>query len=192
MSTTQPIRNLKELKKFKDYYLKQEPNKRNYLLIIMGLNTALRISDLLSLQYKDVYDFEAKKVRDHLILTEKKTKKPNMIYLNQEIKNALLKNLDPAGQSEKSWLFQSQLQKRNPLSRQQAFRIVKKAAFSAGICENVSCHSLRKTFGYFAWKQGVLPAMLMEIYNHSSYTITRRYLGIEQDDKDGVYRKVKI
>ena len=190
MSTTQPIRNQKELKKFKEYYLKQEPNKRNYLLIIMGLNTALRISDLLSLQYSDVYDFETGRFRDHLILTEKKTKKVNMVYLNREIKNTLAASLDPSSQSGGSWLFQSQLQKRNPLSRQQAFRIVKKAAYSAGICENISCHSLRKTFGYFAWKQGVLPAMLMEIYNHSSYTITRHYLGIEQDDKDNVYQKI--
>ena len=42
---------------------------------------------------------------------------------------------------------------------------------------------MRKTFGYYAWKYGTPPAVLMDIYNHSSYEITKRYLGIKQDDK---------
>ena len=61
----------------------------------------------------------------------------------------------------------------------------------AGMPEHISCHSLRKTFGYHAWKQSVPPAMLMDIYNHSSYQITKRYLGIDQDDKDQVFEKIR-
>lgn len=57
--------------------------------------------------------------------------------------------------------------------------------------EHISCHSLRKTFGYHAWKQSVPPTMLMDIYNHSSYQITKRYLGIDQDDKDQVFEKIR-
>ena len=192
MSTTQPIRNQNELEKIKNYYLHQNPNRRNYLLIMMGLNTALRISDLLKLQYQDIYDFENNKIREHLIVTEKKTKKENVIYLNKEMRSAISEHLEFCCHDRTNWIFSSQLQKEKPLSRQQAYRIVKKAAESAGITEHISCHSLRKTFGYFAWKQGVLPTMLMEIYNHSSYTITKKYLGIEQDDKDEVYKKICI
>ena len=51
---------------------------------------------------------------------------------------------------------------------------------------------MRKTFGYYAWKCGTPPAILMDIYNHSSYEITKRYLGIKQDDKDSVFFKVNI
>ena len=192
MSTTQPIRNHHELDKFKDFYLTQKPNKRNYLLIITGLNTALRISDLLKLKIRDVYNFDKKELKKHLIVTEKKTQKVNVVYLNHELKTALSKSIDFAHSAPEDWIFESQLQKEKPLSRQQAFRIVKKAAEAAGISENISCHSLRKTFGYFAWKQGVLPTMLMEIYNHSSFRITKRYLGIEQDDKDEIYKKISF
>ena len=50
MKTTQPVRDIVELKKIKKYYREVKPNKRNFLLIICGLNTALRISDILKLR----------------------------------------------------------------------------------------------------------------------------------------------
>ena len=78
------------------------------------------------------------------------------------------------------------------ISRSQAWRIVRQAAEETGLDGNVSCHSLRKTFGYHAWKQGVPPAMLMMIYNHSSYQITKRYLGIIQEEKDDVFYHVQL
>ena len=47
MSKTQPIRSTTQLNQFKKYYQEIIPEKRNYALIILGLNTALRISDIL-------------------------------------------------------------------------------------------------------------------------------------------------
>lgn len=73
-----------------------------------------------------------------------------------------------------------------------AFRIIKKAADQCGLREHISCHSLRKTFGYYAWKQGIPPALLMSIYNHSSYEITKRYLCIDQQEKDKVYMEIQL
>lgn len=70
------------------------------------------------------------------------------------------------------------------------YRIIRKAAENSGLSGVISPHSLRKTFGYYAWKQGVPPVLLMEIYHHSSFDITKRYLGIEQDDRDEVFRKI--
>ena len=51
MSRTQPIRQADELNRFKDYYLKEHPNPRNYALIVLGLNTALRIGDILKITW---------------------------------------------------------------------------------------------------------------------------------------------
>ena len=74
----------------------------------------------------------------------------------------------------------------------QAWRIIRSTALAVKAKGRIACHSLRKTFGYFAWKSGVLPIMLMDIFNHSSFEITRRYLGISQDDRDKIYLNMEL
>lgn len=191
MSTTQPIRSTVQLNQFKKYYLEISPEERNYALIILGLNTALRISDILQLHVSDVWDCSKHKFKRHIEVMESKTGKQTSIYINKEVQHALAQcSLKQKDADE--FLFPSRKYKDMPLSRYQAYRIVKQAAVYAGMPEHISCHSLRKTFGYHAWKQSVPPAMLMDIYNHSSYQITKRYLGIDQDDKDQVFEKIKL
>nr|WP_296482862.1 site-specific integrase [uncultured Acetatifactor sp.] len=192
MCTTQPIRNAEQLKNFKEYYHSEKPDARNYLLIVMGLNSALRISDILGLRYGDVYDYPKREWKTHISIREQKTGKQNCIYMNQEIRETLEQYAAPSRHDSSSWLFGSQRQQAHPLSRYQAYRIVKNAGIYAGLDKNISCHSLRKTFGYHAWKQGVQPALLMNIYNHSSYNITKRYLCIDQEDRDEVFAKIRL
>ena len=188
MGTTQPIRNKKTLENFRNYYKKEENKPRNYALIVFGLNSALRISDILNLKWKDVCNSAG--YLEHIIVTEKKTGKKNVLALNRATKEALdyyrktIETID-----SEHYIFSSQKVKDEPITCSQAFRIIQKAAQKCGMKEPVSCHSLRKTFGYYAWKNGTPPALLMSIYNHSSYEITKRYLGIEQLDKDEVYEK---
>jgi integrase len=195
MSTTQPIRNTENLNSFKNYYMREEYNMRNYCLIKVGLNTALRINDVLHLKYDDVFD--GKNVRNHITVRERKTDKSNTIFLNREVKESLKlyrKELVKTDmyKSGNPYLFPSPKKKGAPLSRFQAYRIIRTAAKASGESEHVSCHSLRKTFGYQAWKKEKDPMVIMLIYNHSSLNITKRYLCIEQDDKDEVYRSVAI
>jgi len=192
MSTTQPIKSLKSLKLFKDYFQYVKPSPRNYTLIITGLNSALRISDILHLTCGDVYNFEKKEWKTHIVVKERKTGKINRIFINIEMKKALEAYMPHITMLPDSWLFQSQLCIDQPLSRYQAYRLIREAASYAGLESHISCHSLRKTFGYHAWKQGTPPALLMNIYNHSSFQVTKRYLGIDQDDKDAVFAKIQL
>ncbi len=91
-------------------------------MVIMGLNTSLRISDILGLRWKDVYNFKTHQYKEHLIITEQKTGKNSSIALNDAI----------------------------------------------------------------------IAALLMSIYNHSSYEITKRYLGISQDERDRVFLELSL
>ena len=197
MSTTEPIRNKTDLQKFMDYYAAIQPNPRNQALILLGLYTALRIGDILQLKWRMVYDFNKHHFFDHIYVNEQKTGKINRILLNREVRKAL--NLyrhflvkSAAYKAGNPYLFPSPYVSQRPLSRYQVYRMIRNAAESVEIQEKVSCHSLRKTFGYRAWKQGADPIVIMLIYNHSSFDITKRYLCIEQDDKDKIYRSILI
>ena len=185
MSTTQPIRNKHQVRELAGYFLKRG-EIRNHLLVVMGVHTALRISDLLRLNWEDVYDFENRRIRESVTIVEKKTGKSKIIALNKTITAALSLCVRFAKQGEP--IIKSR--KGGAISRIQAYRIIRAAAEALGFRSRVSCHSLRKTFGYHAWKSGVSPAVIMEIYNHSNFAVTRRYLGVTQDDKDEVYRKL--
>ena len=197
MNTAQPIRKPEDLENLKSYYKVKVPNPRNYLLIIMGLNTALRISDILPLQWKDVYDFKNNCLNEHIIIVEQKTGKYSSIAVNENLEYALEKYRNALISKGKiikpeTYIYESFGFDNQPISRVQAFRIIKKAANACNISGVVSCHSLRKTFGYHAWKQGISPVLLMNIYNHSSFVVTQRYLGIEQDDRDNVFKTITI
>lgn len=196
MSTTQPIRNKEQLKKFKNFYKGQQYGVRNSTLIAIGLNTALRISDILSLTYKDIYT-ENGEPHTHIVIREQKTGKENRICLNKALQRALTAYRrvlirTRMYQGGNPYLFPSTRKEGAHLSRYQAYRIISRAADGAGMEDHISCHSLRKTFGYHAWRQGTDPLLIMLLLNHSSIRITMRYLCIEQDDKDAVYRKMQF
>ena len=89
MGTTQPIRDSRQLSQFINYYATTQPNQRNYTLIVIGLHTALRISDILTLQWKNVFDFKITKCRTHLQIIEHKTGKKSKIALCPESQKAL-------------------------------------------------------------------------------------------------------
>lgn len=190
MGTTQPIRNKADVKNFTEYYDMVKPNPRNYAMIVLGLHTALRISDILELKWQDVYQFEKRRYVEHLSVYEKKTKKVSVIALNHHIIEALEAYRIQKRPGPADYVFCKSTDASKPLCRTQAYRIIKQAADKTLDETHISCHSLRKTFGYHAWKQGTSPALLMDVYNHSSFTITRRYLGIDQDDRDLLFQKL--
>lgn len=190
MGTTVPIREKEELEKFIGYYKEIKPNPRNQALIMLGLHSALRISDMLLLQWKNIYDFKQNEFRKHIYIKEKKTGKNTVIALNPQAREALEHFMNTRPAAPKDFLFTKNTNYSKPLDRTQAYRIICTAAQETLHMDHISCHSLRKTFGYHAWKQGTPPALLMDIYNHSSYEVTKRYLGIEQDERDDLFMKI--
>ena len=184
--------NRNELQELKNYYYETEQNLRNYALICLGINSALRISDLLDLRWRDVYSFERSSFLTHISIQEQKTGKKTRIALNQNATQGLCCYMNSLGQvTANSYIFPGRSSDQH-LSRTQAFRIIRHASEQLHFENKLSCHSMRKTFGYHAWKCGTPPAVLMDIYNHSSYAITKRYLGIEQDDKDDVFLHLNL
>jgi integrase len=141
------------------------------------------------LTWSDVYDEKDGVFRSHITLTERKTGKTKTIALNDKARQAL-NLLFPHRRG--IFIFVSNRKSEKAISRVQAWRIIKTAVKAVKAAGVIACHSLRKTFGYFAWKSGVLPVMLTDIFNHSSFEITRRYLGITQDDRDRVYLTVAL
>ena len=189
MAATEPIRDKKQLKELADYFLKKG-QIRNYTLIVMGTYTVLRISDLLRLKWSDVYDAEKQEFYTHITVTEKKTGKGRTIALNQQTLGALRQcYLKRRG----GYIFANNRKEAKAISRVQAWRILHAAVVELGIIGKIACHSLRKTWGYHAVKTGeVSLAVIVDIYNHSSYEITKRYLGITQDERDAAYLGMEL
>ena len=171
MQIVEPIRTLDNIEKIKKV-LKSKKD-RNFLLFILGINCGLRVSDLLQLKISDI------KNKTHIELVEQKTGKMRRFPLNPtltKLLNDYIKNKD-----ENQWLFKSQKGVNQPITRIQAYRIIKKACERAGLNEHIDTHSLRKTFGYHLYKKTKDVALLQNILNHSSPAITLRYIGINQD-----------
>ena len=188
MKTAEPIRDKQHVAALLSYYANRG-DTRNHLLITLGIFTALRISDILSLSWNDVYNFNTKKLRKSIHLTEQKTGKSKIIAVHKELRTALVTHMSsmrPARPNPDTVLILNS-RTNKAISRVQAHRIVRSAGEGINLPYTISCHSLRKTFGYHTWKEGISPAVIMDIYNHSNLHVTRRYLGITQDDKNAAY-----
>ena len=175
MNVVQPIKKIEDIQKIKKYLAKKS---RDALLFSFGINTGLRISDILSLDVRDV------KGRDYIEIREKKTNKYKKFPLNRFLKEEIeefVKDKPPEHP-----LFYTQ--KHCRLDRAQAYRILNKAAHAARITEKIGTHTLRKTFGYHHYNKYNDIVLLQKIVNHSSPSVTLRYIGIEQEDIDEVYR----
>lgn len=172
MKKVEPIRDVDKIEEMKS--ILRNKSYRDYFLFLMGINTGLRISDLLSLKVKDV------KGKTHIVIKEQKTEKTKrfpLFTLEEDIK-AYIKGL-----KDNDNLFPSREGKGKPLSRHQAWKILKDAGRVVGLGE-IGCHTLRKTFGYHHYKKFKDVALLQEIFNHSAPSVTLRYIGISQDEID--------
>ena len=173
MKLVQPIRDREKLEEMKMELLKI--GYKNYLMFVVGINTGLRISDMLELKVNDLRD------QTHIKIIEQKTNKIKRFLINSSLKIEIDKYIRLM--SDEEYLFQSRKGENKPISRVQAYRILNSAAEHVGL-HKVGTHTLRKTFGYWHYKQNKDVALLQQIFNHSSPSVTLRYIGINEDIKD--------
>lgn len=182
----QPIRSKEVLERYKIELKKQ--SYRDYMFFKMGINTGLRSSDLRIRKVKDIRN-EDGSMKNHIVLFEQKTGKRKIFKLNYELQEELKRYVNGMDQDE--YLFKSRNGENSPVSYVQIWRKLKQCAEKCGI-EDLGTHTMRKTFGYWHYKQYNDIASLQIILNHSSPRETLIYIGIEQDEIDEQYTNFSL
>ena len=173
MKLVQPIRDKETINRFKTELMKRD--YKYYMMFVVGINTGLRISDILELKVCDVKD------KSHIVINEIKTGKAKRFLINGALRDTLEGYIEGMGDQE--YLFQSRKGTNKPITRIQAYRVLNDVADRLGIDE-IGTHTLRKTFGYWHYKQHQDVAILQNIFNHSAPSITLKYIGITNDIVD--------
>lgn len=177
----QPIRETKIINQFKN--LLQEKGSKYYIMFVIGLNTGLRISDILKLKVEDIKD------KTHVTLIEKKTGKYKRFLINDQLKEEIDSYVIDNGLSADSYIVASRKGINKPITRIQAYKVLNKAAGELDLdLDEIGTHTMRKTFGYWHYKQHKDVAVLQDIFNHSSPSVTLRYIGINDDAKDSTLK----
>lgn len=183
-SSVNPIRDEDDLKNFINYFKKKrdkevDPFKkklydRNYIMILVGVNTALRFSDLRRLTVGKVKF-------NYIIQRDKKTRKENKFSLHKDIFDevqAYIKRQDLTDDDD--FLFYSRKGVNKPLSRVQGYNIIQEIKEGIKLHYQVGTHTLRKTFGYWFYKQYGDVVALQSILNHSTPAMTLIYIGMQK------------
>ncbi len=197
MKEVQPIRDTKKIDAMKSI-MKGESNYRDLLLFVLGINTGLRISDILALKWSSFINGGGRllKAGDQLNVMEIKTKKIKSFMLNRSVAEALklyydsLTNVnsdDPVFSSRKT--DDGTLQ---PITRIAAWQLLNRYAHMVGLDDGIGTHTLRKTFGYHLYKKGVALEYIQKMLNHSSPAITLRYIGITQEQLNDIYVELNL
>ena len=177
----------------------------------LGINLALRASDLLSI----TKDEAIRAVNTgHLVVLEKKTgyrtldrglsterkertkKKPRVIKLNSAALKIMRERTDDYMNVE--WLFQSMAKnqrgenkgKNMPITYQAVWVAFREAGNSVGI--KMGTHTMRKTRGYAMFKKGIHIVRICSMFNHSSVDMTLKYIGMEQEEIDQDYDDIVL
>ena len=177
MEYVQPIRSKKKIEHIKEILGRRSP--RNRLMFILGINTGLRISDILMLTTDDILN------KQHIEVREKKTGKVRKIKVNSNLQSAIESYF-------KCYNCEESDKKVFDISRVQAYRIINDAARTVGLSDRIGTHTLRKTFGYFHYQKHKDLAILQNIFNHSSPAVTLRYIGIDADMMDNSIDELDI
>ena len=186
MAEVQAVKNLDTVKLI-SYLLKRTYGQQIADVWDVGLNLALRISDLLSIKFQNIE-------QDRLLLVEGKTSKLATIKLNEKARAVIarIRSEHP----DHIYLFQSYRNQRSkntpvkPISRRYVSRAFAAIGEEVGI--DLGTHSMRKTRGYHLYKNTNDIARVMKMLRHSSEAVTLRYIGITQEDVDRDFVELEL
>ncbi len=195
MNFVEPIRDRKKISQIKNL-LRGQRRYRDLLLLVVGINSALRISDLLQLRIGHFIE-DHKRVRQRFWIKEQKRNKRHEVIINRSIREALgeyLKAYHSVTEEPNNFVFFNT--KTNgysaPIKRGQAWKFIVSICKEVGLRGNYGTHSLRKTWGYHARMNGVDLALIMHKLNHESIAYTKRYLGITDDELLEVSQRLNL
>ena len=191
MNFVEPIKDISKIAALKEI-LRVTPKYgfRDEALFVMGINTALRVSDLALLSIADVLDNNGQFQAD-ITLKEKKTGKTKTFPLNDSVKKALKAYIENRGEvTPGEPLFAGRGGK--PLTRVRIWQILNAAAKKIGLM-HIGTHTLRKTFGYHTYQNSQRNiALVQKLLNHSSSADTLRYIGIDREQTNAAYLELNL
>lgn len=162
------------------------------LLIVIGVFTGLRISDLLKLKFSQFSG------TDFLYVTETKTKKERRIKINSDLKD-IIERVKPKMNivDDENFIFLNRYGTK-PIDKSYVNVKLKELLrkYDIHLEGNVSSHMFRKTLGNRALKlnnysnESII--LLMELFNHSSPVTTKRYLGVRNSEIESIYDSLKL
>lgn len=190
----EPIKNIKDIAKIKQY-LMGKSNKRDYMLFTVGINVGLRAGDLLRLKTKEILNDGT--IVEKVVIYEEKTDKKREFELNTSAKDAIRLYLGTLQEIDyEAFLFKSR-KGSGALTVESAHKIIKTTLRELNIKGNYGTHSLRKTFAYHIYANNIkdnptIINTLQKMLNHSSASVTLRYIGITKEVISDVYNSLNL
>jgi len=159
-------------------------NPRDYCMFVLGINTAMRANELLSIKVHQVRNI---KPGDDFEIKQSKTGKYRRITINKAVYKAIKRLLDSCDFDDDDYLFKSQLTG-SKLTVPYFSCLVKSWCKSVGLKGNYGSHTLRKTWGYFQRvERNTSIALLMEAFGHARQRQTLEYLCIQPSEIKSIY-----
>lgn len=194
MKLVQPIRDLETLQRCYEIAREHDRTKRKKevcweLILLIGFNTSLRVSDFRRFKVNDL------RGKEYAQIQAQKTGKEARILINPQARKEINKLLN--GREGNEYIFQSRqkdgnTKKNRPISRQRCYQIINQIAKEAGCEERIGCHTLRKTFGYHYYKMTGDVVSLQRILCHSHQRETLLYIGVVQENIDESLMKFNV
>ncbi len=178
MELVYPITDRHKLDAMADYLYNK--SLRDYIMFEIGINIGIRVTDFT--QQKVQFYREACE-KGFVEMVPKKTAKYNkkvVVPINKDLNKLIQEYIKDKDDTD--WMFPSR-KKGYSITREQVYRILNEAAAAVGITDNIGCHSMRKTFGYWHYYYNHDIRLLMDIFNHSSEEVTLRYIGVSEEKK---------